>query len=92
MRVNCLAQDPREGGGGVVVGVGYYQKSWLGVCSLHILPTTLTLFKTKICDESELPCTRSQGGGGGGGGGGVLPEKLVGGVQPTYTSQNLYPI
>ena len=33
-----------------------------------------------------------EGGGGGGGGGGVLPEKLVGGVQPTCTSQNPYPI
>ena len=31
---------------------GYFQKNWEGVCSM--LPETLTLFQTKICDFPTL--------------------------------------
>jgi len=37
--------------------VGYSQKNWLGVCGL--LPKTLTLFMTQICDYPIYDLTKN---------------------------------
>ena len=43
--LNPVVPEPRR-------GMGYSQKRWVGVCGL--LPKTLTLFMTKICDIPYL--------------------------------------